>query len=171
MITDAYIQEEKLSQMKRILVDVNRCSGCRLCEMACSFFHEKKFSSSLSRIRVMKEDIFGFDLPIVCWHCEPCVAMENCPAEAFERNGQGLISVNKEKCTGCGKCLETCIIEAITLLSKTKKPLICDQCGGAPVCVEKCPTKALTYIATDRKQPELPNQILEETLRRWRMIA
>jgi len=157
--------------LKRILVNVDLCSGCRLCEMVCSFSHEKAFGSSISRINVIKEDVFGFDLPVICWHCNPCNAMENCPAEALERREEGLVFVNEEKCVGCGECLETCIIGAIKLHPETSNPLICDHCGGKPLCVEKCPTKALSYIETEKQQPKLPNRILEETLRRWRKTA
>ena len=157
--------------MKRILVDVNRCSGCRQCEMVCSFSNENKFGSSISRITVIKEDNFGLDLPIVCWHCNPCNAVENCPTEALERKEEGSIFVNEEKCVRCGICLEKCTIGAIRLHPKSKIPLICDQCDGKPLCVEKCPTKALAYIAMEEQQPKLPNQVLEEALRRWRIIA
>lgn len=158
--------------MKRILVDVNRCSGCRQCEMVCSFNSENKFGSSISKITVIKEDNFGLDLPIVCWHCNPCKAMKNCPTEALERNEEGLVFVNEKKCIGCEKCLATCTIGAIKLHPKRKTPLICNQCGGKPLCVQKCPTKALTYIETEtQQQPRLPDHVIKETLRRWRIIA
>jgi Fe-S-cluster-containing hydrogenase component 2 len=139
--------------------------------MICSFNHENTFSPSISRVTVIREDIFGFDLPIVCWHCNPCNAIENCSAKALERKEDGLIFVNEKKCVGCGKCLEACIIGAIRLHPESKTPLICDQCGGKPQCVEKCPTKALTYVETVKQQPMLPNQIREETLKRWGIIA
>ena len=157
--------------MKRILVNVDLCSGCRLCEMVCSFSHENAFGSSISRINVIKEDVFGFDLPVVCWNCNPCNAMENCHAEALERKEEGLVFVNEEKCVGCGECLEICIIGAIKLHPERSNPLICDHCGGKPLCVEKCPTRALSYIETEKQQPRLPNRILKETLRRWRKTA
>ena len=157
--------------MKRILVNVDRCSGCRLCEMVCSFSHENAFGSSISRINVTKEDAFGFDLPVVCWHCNSCNAMENCRAEALERGEEGLVFVNEEKCVGCGECLEICMIGAIRLHPERNTPLICDHCGGNPLCVEKCPTKALTYTETEKQQPKLPNQVFEEALRSWGIIA
>jgi carbon-monoxide dehydrogenase iron sulfur subunit len=157
--------------LKRILVNVDRCSGCRLCEMICSFSHENAFGSSISRITVKKEDIFGFDLPIVCCHCDQCSAMGNCPSKALERKADGLIFVNEKKCTGCGKCLKTCIMGAIRLHPRSHIPLICDRCNGKPQCVEKCPTKALAYMKTEMQQPKLATKILEETLKRWRIIA
>jgi carbon-monoxide dehydrogenase iron sulfur subunit len=155
--------------MKRILADVDRCSGCRLCEVACSFTHEEEFGPSTSRITVLKEDGFGFDLPVLCWHCNRCNSMENCPAKALKRNAEGLICLDEEKCTGCGKCVEACRLGAIKLHPERHTPLICDQCGGRPLCVEKCPTKALTYTETRMSQPKSSNRVLEEALRRWRM--
>jgi len=157
--------------MRRTLVDVNLCSGCRQCEMICSFSNENVFSSSRSRITVIRNDGSGLDLPIVCWHCNMCDAIKNCPTEALEKTEDGLVSVNEENCIGCEKCVETCVIGAIKLHPERKIPLICDYCGGKPLCVEKCPTKALTYIKTERQQPIPVNEIIEETLRRWRIAV
>lgn len=157
--------------MKRIIVDVDRCSGCRLCEAVCSFAHENLFGSSASRITVVKEDAFGFDLPVMCWHCSRCLPMETCPSKALKRKTGGLIYANEEECIGCGKCVETCLVGAIKLHPERHTPLICDQCGGKPICVRKCPTKALTYSETNVQRPKLPVKVLEETLRKWRIIA
>ncbi|MGA3191830.1 MAG: 4Fe-4S dicluster domain-containing protein [Candidatus Bathyarchaeia archaeon] len=157
--------------MKRILVNVDRCSGCRLCELACSFTHEKRFGPSASRVTVMKEDGLGFDLPVICWHCDHCKPAESCLANALERNAEGLICVDEEKCTGCGNCVELCPSGAIKLHPNKHTPLLCDQCDGRPLCVEKCPTKALTYAETRTQQPKSANRVLEETLRRWRVTV
>lgn len=55
------------------------------------------------------------------------------------------ISVNKDKCIGCGECAISCFYEAISL--KDGKAFIdsalCDICG---LCLEKCPANAI-YIS------------------------
>jgi carbon-monoxide dehydrogenase iron sulfur subunit len=157
--------------MKRIVVDVDRCSGCRMCEAVCSFAHENAFSSSASRITVLKEDAFGFDLPVTCWHCTRCTALQSCPSRALNRNQEGLIQVDEEKCISCGKCVDACRAGAIRLHPERHTPLICDLCKGKLLCVEKCPTKALTYSETATCQPKSSARILEETLRKWRILA
>lgn len=157
--------------MKKIVADASKCSGCRLCELTCSFAHERQFRPSVARITVVKQDRFGLDLPVLCWNCATCSPMENCPSAALERNEQGLITVNEEKCSGCGKCAESCPMGAIKLHSEKNIPLICDQCGGKPLCVEKCPTKALEYARSEASQPKLPDEITRDMLRRWKMIA
>jgi len=96
--------------------------------------------------------------------------METCPSKALKRNPEGLIYAS-EDCIGCGKCVETCLIGAIKLHPERHTPLICDQCSGKPRCVKKCPTKALTYLETNAQRPKLPAKVLEETLRKWRIIA
>lgn len=157
--------------MKRIIVDVDRCSGCRMCEAVCAFAHENLFASSASRMTVVKEDVFGFDLPVMCWHCRHCLPMETCPSKALKRNLQGLVYVNEEECSGCGKCVKACRVGAIKLHPERHTPLICDQCNGKPLCVTKCPTRALTYSETRIQRPKLPSRVLEETLRKWRIVA
>lgn len=157
--------------MKKISFDAGRCSGCRLCEMLCSFKKEGAFASSTSRITVKKVDSLGLDLPIVCWHCDPCKAMENCAQEALQRNKEGLVFVREERCVGCGNCIEACILGAIKLHPVKDTPQVCDQCEGKPVCVQKCPTRALMYIETEEQQPKMLDQVISETLRRWGIIV
>ena len=156
--------------MKRILADVGRCSGCRLCELVCSFEKEKAFAPSASRITVLRDDSLGLDLPVVCWHCSPCRAMESCPQEALVRD-RGLVRVNEEDCVGCAQCLEACTIGAIKLHPGKNAAQLCDQCGGKPLCVQKCPTKALSYVETQEQPPELPDQVLKEAGKRWGIFA
>jgi Fe-S-cluster-containing dehydrogenase component len=97
--------------------------------------------------------------------------MESCPSEALNRNPEGLIHVDEEKCTGCGKCVKACRMLAIKLHPERHTPLICDLCGGKPICASKCPTKALTYSETRTQRPKLPSKVFEETLRKWRIVA
>ncbi len=157
-------------ERKTIRVNVDTCSGCRRCELVCSFAHENRFRPSASRIAVVKEDSWGFDLPVFCDHCEQCPALESCPPKALSRNENGLILVDEEKCSGCGNCVKTCSLGAIRLDSVKHVPLFCDLCGGEPQCVKNCPTNALTYSATEEKQS--PNdEVMKLALKRWRMVA
>ena len=63
--------------------------------------------------------------------------------------------VDSSACTGCGKCVEACPVEAMGLVSASdpKKPRLkkarVDEstCLGCGVCVRACPTGALTLAA------------------------
>lgn len=155
--------------MKRLLVDAEKCSGCRFCEMVCSFHHKKRFSPSLSRVTVIKEDKYGLDYPIFCHQCDPCPSITACPAGALTRTELGIVTVDEEACTGCGACVEACVFDAVKL-DESSKPLICDLCGGEPVCAERCPTKALIF-AESEEAVSRPEEAFGELLRRWGIDA
>ena len=130
--------------IRYIVVDPSKCTGCRYCEVWCSFVHEGVFSSSLSRITVVKDDVIGLDYPVVCKFCDPALCIESCPSNALIRNENNVIVVIEEKCIGCSTCINVCPYGAIKMHPIKAIPLICDLCGGEPVCISKCPTNALS---------------------------
>ena len=127
--------------MKRIKVKAELCAGCRQCEMVCSFEHFNKFSPSLARITVHKEDRYGLDYPVACRQGNEGPPIEACPEQALSRK-DGLTWCSWQDCTGCGICEKVCTYDAIKV---TDKALVCDQCGGDPQCVARCPTGTLEY--------------------------
>jgi len=128
----------------RIAIDLSKCAGCRYCELWCSFFHDKVFSTSLSRIKIVRDDLIGMDYPIVCRHCLEAPYVSACPVGALYKDEQGIIGLNKDACSKCGSCAEACPYDAVSLNPFDGTPLICDLCGGNPICVRKCPTNALS---------------------------
>lgn len=51
-------------------------------------------------------------------------------------------SVDLEKCTGCGDCVECCPTESITI--ENEKALVNDDCIDCGVCVDECPNEAIS---------------------------
>lgn len=130
----------------QIEIDPTRCSGCRYCELWCSFSHESVFSPSLSRITVVRDDALGMDYPVFCRFCESAPCIESCPTKALRRNELGAIEVDKSRCNKCGICIGACPYGAIKQHPETNVPLVCDLCKGNPICVIKCPTSALKVV-------------------------
>jgi len=130
---------------KRIQTDESLCSGCRYCELACSYTHYGKYNPRLSRIRIVKDDEIGMDVPVVCRQCRICIPAEECPVDAMIRDSNGAIIILEEKCIGCGECISNCPFGSISWSPYVDEPIVCDLCGGDPSCVKKCPTKALSY--------------------------
>lgn len=120
------------------------CVGCRTCELACSYYHEKKFNPSKSRIRITHEEA-AVSRPIVCAQCTEAPCVRACPEEAIRRDEMGVVLVDEEKCTGCGECVKACPFGAIWLHPDTGKAIKCDLCHGTPQCVEYCPQGVLYY--------------------------
>ncbi|MEA1904629.1 MAG: 4Fe-4S dicluster domain-containing protein [Candidatus Hadarchaeota archaeon] len=137
-----------MSMAKRIVLTedppLKTCVGCRTCELACSFFHEKKFNPQKSRIRIVQEGP-AINRPVVCMQCPNAPCMKVCPEEgAMWRDSKGVVRVDDGKCTGCGECVEACPFGAIWLHPDTNKAINCDLCGGDPQCVRFCPQGVLS---------------------------
>lgn len=128
--------EEKPKQW--ILVDVFKCTGCRVCEVACSLKHESLVWPSASRIQVY-EPYPSAPIPVTCVQCDdyPCIA--SCPTSALSVDAKtGAVLVNPEKCTLCGTCKSTCPASVPRVVPGKSYVLICDLCGGEPECVKVC---------------------------------
>src|SRR5690606_30126748 len=113
------------------------CEGCRLCEIACSQFHENgKFWPAASRVRI-HEYHPGLEFPVLCYQCGNAPCVEACP--------EGAISIDPETSTmiydpelclrvvegaDCTECFDACPGNAITFHPESQLPISCDLCGG-----------------------------------------
>lgn len=50
--------------------------------------------------------------------------------------------VNKDKCIGCGECIDVCPADAIELVN-VKAEINNDKCRNCQACVEECPVEAI----------------------------
>jgi Fe-S-cluster-containing hydrogenase component 2 len=130
----------------KISINPDLCSGCHLCELACSTYHFKKSSIELSRIIIYKDKAKIRIAPMLCISCPAMPCAKACPTNAIVVDDHtGMPKVLTEKCTSCGDCAKACPFNAIRFeYSVYAYPLICDLCGGTPQCVEVCPTGALS---------------------------
>jgi len=61
----------------RLKIYPEKCSGCRLCEMACSIQHLGMVNTRRSAIRIFKDDLeIGACKPVVCIQCNRMLYME-----------------------------------------------------------------------------------------------
>lgn len=51
--------------------------------------------------------------------------------------------VDKEKCTGCESCLDSCPLDAITMDGEVAV-IDEDTCGDCGSCVDACPVEAIS---------------------------
>ena len=153
---------ERGDKMKKVLmVDIHACNGCRICEVICSFEKETASSPTKSRIRILRVDEAGMDVPGVCQHCESPPCRDVCPMDAItEDQKTGAVILNPNRCIGCRACTFVCPYGVISLDVDRKVMIKCDLCGGEPQCARYCPKGALVYeraevIDTLRRERDL----------------
>ena len=105
-----------------MVIDLDRCTGCQACVVACKVENNVPFStpeievrrrsiSWMSIITVTEgtyPDIKQRFIPRPCMHCEnpPCVKV--CPVGATYKNDEGLVAQVYTRCIGCRYCTNNC---------------------------------------------------------------
>ena len=90
------------------------------------------------------------------WSCERA-----CAFDAIHVNADGVAVVDRDKCTGCTKCVKTCPHELISMVVKSQEVLVacqnrdrgkrakevCDvACTACKICEKNCPDDAIHVI-------------------------
>jgi carbon-monoxide dehydrogenase iron sulfur subunit len=159
--------------MKKVYVKEDVCIGCGLCEVYCRLKHSKskdlikaykrETPRPLSRLRVDESGILSFS--VRCQHCDDAPCIRACLTGALSRDPEtSLVTVDEERCIGCGTCILACPLGVPKLDISEKKMVKCDLCQDEelPVCVANCPNEALLYVdvadeSTDiKKQADIP---------------
>ncbi len=142
----------KFAQRKFVAVDPSKCTGCGICEYACSLEKGETASSPLrARIRVVRMKPL-FNVALACRACEDAKCVTACPEKALSQaENTGIIMVSDKKCKGCDWCVQACPHGGISIHSDTGLAVACDLCNGEPQCIEFCPEEALELVATDEE--------------------
>jgi benzoyl-CoA reductase subunit BamC len=140
--------------VKEIKVDIDLCTGCRACEMACSAFHARPQYSSVnparSRIRVVADELNDEYVPIR--------AGDYTRAEC---NGRHTYTINGKQYSECSFCGASCPARDYFVEPDSGLPLKCDMCESVPplpepMCVQVCGEEALTYVEREAPREEKP---------------
>ena len=133
---------------KTLVIIPEKCTGCRTCEVVCSFNKEGEFIPVLARVRVLEKE--GLSFPMMCQRCEDAACMAACPVEAISRHEvTGAIIVNDELCIKCEACVGACPYGSIVYQSAKDLIAVCNLCGGEPECAKYCQAGAIVYGEAD----------------------
>ena len=132
---------------KLLLVNMDKCTGCKQCALACSLTKEELFDPHRGWIKVSKYEDIALGIQLLCEQCDSHPCTDACPEGALLRDeSTGVITVDMEVCDGCGTCVDACIYHGIRLHPETGKPMICNLCDGDPYCVQHCVPGALQWV-------------------------
>lgn len=146
------------------VLDLDRCTGCEACVVACN--NENTVGDGLSwrrihtsnRQRLATAPVFHFALS--CNHCHDPACLHNCPANAYRKDpSTGAVLLDENACIGCQYCSWVCPYEAPQFNPHTGIMEKCTFCNHrladerAPACVTACPTDALRFENDDNPGP------------------
>jgi len=151
---------------KKFLIDVDKCTGCKLCIVACKDEHvgaayapwtapqpdtgqfwidvKELERGQMPRVRMSY-------LPLNCQHCENAPCVKACPEDAINRRADGLVWIDPAACTGCGLCQPACPYDVIFMNGERNIAQKCTGCahrvdaGELPRCAEVCPHDAIAF--------------------------
>jgi benzoyl-CoA reductase subunit BamC len=144
-------------KVKTIKIDLDKCNGCRACEVACSAFHAKpKYSSNnpaRSRIRLIRDPLKDVYLPVY--------AGEYTKAEC---GGRDKYVMDGKEYKECDFCRASCPSRDLFKEPDSGLPLKCDMCEDdppleKPLCVQWCLNDALSY---EEREEEVEEEVKPE---------
>ncbi len=148
--------------------DATRCTGCKTCEAACRDYHSLSTDSTYRHVYELEggtwdkdekgcwiANTFTYYTSFACQHCTNPICVKVCPTGAMHKDDNGLVSVNTDRCIGCGYCAMACPYDAPHVDRDAGHSVKCDGCasrikeGKKPICVEACTQRALEFGPID----------------------
>jgi formate dehydrogenase iron-sulfur subunit len=137
-------------------VDLDACSGCKACVVACSSLNGLPEGTSFRATGTLVGQPDG-GLPVLrevtaaCHHCVEPGCLEGCPSKAYEKDPvTGVVTHLDDQCIGCRYCTLMCPYDVPKYDADRGIVRKCDLChdrlaeGEAPACVQACPTEAIS---------------------------
>jgi carbon-monoxide dehydrogenase iron sulfur subunit len=167
--------------MKEIFVRLDRCLGCKSCEVACFVEHSasKSLFGSLSEKpgpvrRIYVEMAEGQKMPLLCRHCQDATCVAVCRTGAMYQDPlTGVVDRKEENCVGCWMCAMICPYGVIGRHAQLRMAVKCDRCKDldVPACVRACPAKALVYATPEEFSRKLRQEAATKIAREAKGLA
>ncbi|MHB1132369.1 MAG: 4Fe-4S binding protein [Chloroflexota bacterium] len=125
----------------RLEAESSRCTGCKICQMACALRQFGENNPKKTAIFVSSDLMSSGRYHVaVCDQCGDCE--EVCPTGALGLT-DGVYTIRAEECIYCYLCVDQCSRGAIYAPGAKTVPTKCIACGD---CVELCPTSTLSMV-------------------------
>jgi len=138
------------ASLTALRIEPEKCTGCKQCELACSWVQTGSFQPSRSLIRVHVFDEQASYAPYACLQCDEAWCLHACPVNAIDVDQTtGAKIVIDESCVGCKLCVIACPFGTIFFDKPSETAAKCDLCAGDPACAHACPTGAIAFEAVE----------------------
>jgi len=145
---------------KAFVFDINKCTGCEACEVACAVENQLEPGTSWRTVESFNTPrhpgVPLFHLSLACNHCVDAPCMTSCPTLAYSKDdATGAVTINPDACMGCKYCTWACPYDAPRFDVAQGVVTKCTFCnhrlaeGLEPACVSQCPTGALQVADLD----------------------
>ncbi len=150
-----------------MIVDINRCSICYACQVACKdefvgnpyppySFPQPDVEQEWIKVSEIEKGIYPhvkvYPVPMLCMHCGNAPCIDACPVpDCIYRKENGVVIIDPDKCDGCRSCVNACPYGVI-FYNDDKN--ICQKCtlcihrleeGKEPACVDACPSNVFIF--------------------------
>ena len=143
-------------------VDLDSCSGCKACVVACHTMNGLEEEESWRRVGTV---LIGEGsesriqhVTTACHHCEDPGCLNGCPVKAYDKDPEtGIVRHLDDQCIGCKYCTMMCPYEVPKYSERLGIVRKCDMChqrlavGEAPACVQSCPNEAISISIVDTR--------------------
>lgn len=159
-----------------MVIDINKCSGCYNCQLACKDEHCGHDYPGYSAaqpitghfwLKVTEKERGKYPkvkvsfTPLPCQHCKDATCVKSSQDGAVYRRADGIIIIDPVKAKGQKQIVSSCPYRVIYWNEEKSLPQKCTLCAHlldegwkVPRCVELCPTGALVFGDLDDPKSE-----------------
>lgn len=144
-------------------VNLDRCSGCKACVVACHSLNGLDEQETWRDVGLLlggtRTAPMLQHVTTACHHCLNPACMIACPVNAYEKDPRtGIVRHLDDQCFGCQYCTLACPYDVPKYHAGLGIVRKCDMCstrleaGEAPACVQACPHEAIRIQVVDVAQ-------------------
>ena len=154
-----------------IVVNIDRCTGCYACQVACKMQNEVALGLAWNKVKIVGPvgeypNMVRYPLPTMCQECENAPCLEVCPTGATYRDEEtGVILIDSEQWIGCQACMQACPYGQRCYNEQAGVVEKCNLChdltakGELPACVKSCSAGARFYGDLDDPESDVSKEL------------